>query len=168
MEEATDRLITWLDTFEKALRNKSARHFNDLQIVLQSTSPDALFRFLSTQDNASPSLGLKAGLGNIVKLFEQVIRSYRNVSGEQSAGRLDSLFGIIQCTLMIGHNVYRDIKTIGRQLEVINSMCHPAESMNLDSTASFFFRITSEIVEFCAVVVAEGMMFNNGYVAVSK
>lgn len=159
MEEAIERLRTWLDTFENAFKAKSGRllDITDLQTVFESTSSDGLLQFLTEQDKKISNLRLKTGLRTILQVFEHTIRICGNMRGNTPVKRLECLFGMIQCTLMIGHNVYRDLKAVGRQLEVIGSMCHSAETADSTLIGNLLSHITSEIVEFSVVIVSQGL-----------
>jgi len=108
------------------------------------------------------NLGIAGKLEAVLNIFEQVYQLGKNVDALDQA-LLQSLFGTVQCTLMVGHNKYKDKKPVVEFLDMVGRVVLPGSSQQVDGDGmervlASLVVICCEVVRWCNVFVAEGLI----------
>lgn len=113
-QHVSERLEAALDAFRSMLDRPDLAA---LQPCYVSTTASDLDNFLRKQDeNRNPSLDITAKVSPIKTIFDLTYKARCNSNAaEETAFR--QLYGCLQCTLLAGHNIYKDMPKLVALLE---------------------------------------------------
>jgi hypothetical protein len=149
VDTVVDQLETELESFRATL-NK------DLKKTFRSTTSDRFKSFLQPQ-------GIAGRLEAISNVFERLCELSKDVDVLDQE-LLQSLFGTVQCTLMVGHNKHKDMKPVVEFLDTVGKVALPscsrkADRDDLEGVWSALVAICYEVVKWCNIFVTEGLTY---------
>ena len=147
INNAADQLETELESFRATLDK-------DLKRIFRSTTLVQFKRFLEPQR-------ITGKLDAISNIIEQLCKLSESVDVLDQE-LLQSLFGTVLCTLMVGHNRHKDMKSVVEFLNVVGGVVLPGSSKQVDGddTEQIWITLTvicCELVRWCNVFVTEGL-----------
>ena len=152
------RLKSALDTFQNAL---DAPKFQILRPTFETTKPSDLEDFLQRRDKSEgPSSNLTDKLACVKLVLDCTYNAGWKTFGFEEP-TLRQLYSCLQCTLMAGHNIHKDMSKIVDILEqagecIISGILEETEKQMSEPLWDCICRISEEITTLCTIYTSQG------------
>lgn len=152
------------EVFSCAKNSQTTQFAQEMIQMVDEASESSFRRYLTNLNENRTEVNDKI-IGRITNIFV-LLKTTNNATGA-TLDNLDALFGILQCTFRIGHNLCQGSRDVAEKLESMATWTEELANKDLEvipiwTAWDILAQLSICIVRFCRQVAQSGKLFSTG------